>query len=139
MSRSLTLKFPSFPPLKERGKKETGKREEAAEKQKVLGGDPRRSDTGEEKGELLTCESDIPHHPASIYEEDKQTNVPGKTSAPHADRRCEDPAGLLTGFRPGLAAGVGATVEVCTCMRVCGCGVNACARARARANVCVCL
>lgn len=44
------------------------------------------------------CESDIPHHPASIYEEDKQTNVPGKTSAPHADRRCEDSAGLFWGF-----------------------------------------
>jgi len=62
----------------------------------------------EERG-ALTCQSDIPHHPASIYEEDKQTNVPGKTTAPHADRRCEDSAGIFLGVW---------TVRACVWVRV---------------------
>lgn len=37
--------------------------------------------------ELLTCESNIPHHLTSINEDEKQTNVPGKTSTSHGKRR----------------------------------------------------
>lgn len=47
------------------------------------------------RGAALTCGPDIPHQPASIYEEEKQTGVPGKAGAPHADRRREESARLL--------------------------------------------